>query len=291
MLNILVTGAGGQLGSELRLLGAASGNNWIYTDSDELDITDASAVRHFAESSEAHVIVNCAGYTDVEAAEDDEESAYAANCTAVKNLALAAAERGAVLIHFSTDYVFDGKSACPYTEDMPACPLSAYGRTKLAGEKAVEESGCRHLIFRTAWLYSEYGRNFLKKMLELTAGRPELQVVSDQTGSPTYAADLAQAVFRIIESGKFALHQGIFHYAGAGSCSWYEFACAIAAEAGQRTCAIHPCRTGEYPSKAPRPAYSVLDTGKYRRTFGDDVPHWSEAMKRCIAKIKENERK
>lgn len=288
MLNILVTGANGQLGNELRKLGACSANNYIYTDVAELDITDAAAVEAFAEAEKTDVIVNCAAYTNVEKAEEDEQTAYKINCTAVKNLANAAAKLNAVLIHVSTDYVFDGNGCKPYTEDEPTSPLGAYGRTKLAGEQAVTESGCRHLIFRTAWLYSEFGNNFLKTMLKLTAERPALSVVFDQVGTPTYAADLARAIFDIIESGKYTDNDGIYHFTNEGVCSWYDFTCEIAAEAGNKGCKISPCRTWEYPTKAVRPSYSLLDKSKYKRTFGAEIPHWREAMKECIKRIKEN---
>lgn len=286
MLNILVTGADGQLGRELRRAGAGSANNYIFTDVAELDITDGAAVERFVAEHRIGIVINCAAYTDVERAEEEEETAYAVNCTAVKNLADAAARHGATLVHISTDYVFDGRGSTPYTEDMPVSPQSAYGRTKLAGEQAVVASGCRYLIFRTAWLYSEYGVNFLKTMLRLTAERESLSVVADQIGTPTCAADLARALFDIVESGKYRGNGGIYHFTDEGSCSWYDFATAIAGAAGHTDCRITPCRSAEYPSRAVRPAYSVLDKGKYKRTFGADIPHWRESMKRCIEKIK-----
>ena len=285
MLNILITGANGQLGSELRRLSASSANNFIYTDVAELDITDAAAVERFVAEHRIDVIENCAAYTNVERAEEDEAAAYAINCTAVRNLAQAAARHGATLIHVSTDYVFDGTGCTPYTEDMPASPAGAYGRTKLAGERAVAESGCRYLILRTAWLYSEFGNNFLKTMLRLTAEREELNVVFDQIGTPTYAADLARAIFDIVESGKYGGNEGIYHFSNEGVCSWYDFAREIASAAGHTSCRINPCRTWEYPTKAVRPAYSVLDKGKYRRTFGAGIPHWREAMQRCLRQL------
>ena len=285
MLNILVTGADGQLGNELRRLGKASANNYIYTDVAELDITDAAAVERFVAENRIDVIENCAAYTNVERAEEDEQTAYAVNCTAVRNLADAAARHGAVLIHVSTDYVFDGRGCTPCTEDMPASPLGAYGRTKLAGERAVAESGCRYLIFRTAWLYSEYGNNFLKTMLRLTAERESLNVVFDQIGTPTCAADLAQAIFSIVEGGRYEGNEGIYHFSNEGVCSWYDFAVEMAAAAGNTACRINPCRTGEYPAVAVRPACSVLDKSKYKRTFGAAIPHWRESMRRCIDKL------
>lgn len=286
MLNILVTGANGQLGSELRRLGMVSPNNYRFTDVAELDITDAGAVRRAVVRMQADVIVNCAAYTDVERAEEDEAKADLLNHRAAGNLAAAARESGATLIHVSTDYVFDGRSCVPYTEEMATSPLGAYGRTKLAGEKAVEESGCRYLIFRTAWLYSEYGNNFLKTMLRLTAEREELKVVFDQVGTPTYAGDLALAIFTIIEGGRYAGNEGVYHFSDEGVCSWYDFAVEIAAAAGRDGCRITPCRTAEFPTKAPRPAYSVLDKHKVRETFGIDIPHWREALRYCVDKMK-----
>lgn len=289
MLNILVTGANGQLGNEMRTLGATSPNNYIYTDVSELDITDAAAVEAFVGRTRTNVIINCAAYTDVESAEENEQAAYLLNCTAVKHLAEAAKRHNALLIHISTDYVFDGLSCTPYTEDMPVSPSSAYGRTKLAGEEAVINSGCRHLIFRTSWLYSEYGCNFVKRMLRLTAERESLNVVFDQTGTPTYAADLACAIFNIVEKGEYADHDGIYHFSNEGVCSWYDLAAATAAEAENDGCTILPCRTSAFPTKAVRPAYSVLDKSKYKRTFGASIPHWHDALKRCIRKIKNND--
>ena len=288
MLNILVTGANGQLGSELRLLAAESANNYIFTDVAELDIKDAAAVERFVAENGIDIIENCAAYTDVEKAEEDEAAAYAINCRAVRSLADAADRHGAVLILISTDYVFDGCGNRPYTEDMPASPPGAYGRTKLAGEKAVAESGCRYLIFRTAWLYSAYGNNFLKMMLRLMSERESIDVVADQVGTPTYAGDLARAIFDIVEGGRYEGNEGVYHFSNEGVCSWYDFAVAIAAETGDTRCRINPCRTWEYPTKTERPAYSVLDKGKYKRTFGVQIPHWRESVKRCIAKIKEN---
>ena len=286
MLNILVTGADGQLGSELRKLGAASAHNYIYTDIAQLDITDGEAVAAFADTHAVDIIVNCAAYTNVEQAEDDEPKAYAINCTAVGNLAAAAARRNALLIHISTDYVFDGRSREPYTEDMPTAPLNAYGRTKLAGEQAIAGSGCRHIILRTAWLYSEFGRNFVKSVLRQMDERTDLKVVADQTGTPTYAADLAEALFDIIENGKYAGRYGIYHFTNEGQCSWYDLARAIALEVGNTESRIARCGTWEYPAKAVRPLFSVLDKSKFKRTFGRDIAHWSDALKRCIRQIK-----
>lgn len=285
MLNILVTGANGQLGSELRRLGAVSPNRYIFTDVAELDITDREAVRRTVSQERIDVIVNCAAYTAVDRAEDDEAAAEAINCRAVANLAEAAAEHGATMIHVSTDYVFGGTDNTPLREDMPTSPLGVYGRTKLAGERAVEESECKHLIIRTAWLYSEYGSNFLKTMLRLTAEKEHLNVVFDQVGSPTYAGDLAIAIFGIVESGKYAGNEGTYHFTDEGVCSWYDFAVEIARAAGHDKCDIRPCHSSEFPSKVVRPAYSVLDKTKIKETFGIDIPHWRESMLYCLSRL------
>ena len=286
MLNILITGANGQLGSSLRRLGGVSPHNYLFTDVAELDITDAAAVLRTVEERRIDVIVNCAAYTDVEKAEDDEPTAELLNHKAAGNLAAAAKATGATLFHVSTDYVFDGTAHTPYTEDGTPSPLGAYGRTKLAGERAVMASGCRYLIFRTAWLYSEYGHNFLKTMLRLTSERDTLQVVFDQIGTPTYAGDLALAIFSLIETGRYAGNEGVYHFTDEGVCSWYDFAHAIAAEAGHTQCTIEPCHSSEYPSKVERPAYSVLDKSKIKATFGVRIPHWTESLKVCMKNLK-----
>lgn len=281
-MNILVTGANGQLGREMQRLSAVSPNNYTFTDVAELDVTDAGAVRQAVAQTRAEVIVNCAAYTNVERAEEDEATADLLNRLAPANLAAAAAATGATLIHISTDYVFDGTTHLPYTEQSPTAPLGVYGRTKLAGEQAVEASGCSHLILRTAWLYSAFGNNFLKTMLRLTAERESLSVVFDQIGTPTYAGDLALAIFSVIEGGQLRSNEGIYHFSDEGACSWYDFAVEIAAAVGHDKCRIAPCHTAEYPSKAPRPAYSVLDKSKFKTTFGIEIPHWRESMLYCL---------
>lgn len=291
MPNILVTGANGQLGSELRRLGSVSPNRYLFTDVAELDITDPAAVLDAARSAQAEVIINCAAYTNVERAEQDTATADLLNHRAPGNLARAALETGATLFHISTDYVFDGRSCTPYTEEAPTAPLGVYGRTKLAGEEAVRESGCKHLIFRTAWLYSEYGSNFLKTMLRLTAERESLNVVFDQVGTPTYAGDLAMALFSLVEGGHYAGHKGTYHFSDEGVCSWYDFAVEIAAAAGHDRCRIEPCRTADFPTEAARPAYSVLDKDKVKRTFGIEIPHWRESMRYCLERIRANNEK
>ena len=281
-MNILVTGANGQLGREMQRLSAVSPNNYTFTDVAELDVTDAGAVRQAVAQTRAEVIVNCAAYTNVERAEEDEPTADLLNHKAAAYLAAAAKETGATLIHVSTDYVFDGTAHLPYTEDAPTAPLGVYGRTKLAGERAVAESGCKYLTFRTAWLYSEYGNNFLKTMLRLTAEKERLNVVFDQAGTPTYAGDLAMTIFSIVEGGYFAGNEGLYHFSNEGVASWYDFAAEIAAAAGHDKCRIRPCRTAEFPTKAARPAYSVLDKSKIKETFGLEIPHWRESMLYCL---------
>lgn len=286
MLNILITGANGQLGNEMRRLGATSDNRYFFTDVAELDITDAGAVHRMVRDEQIDVIVNCAAYTNVDKAEDDAATADLLNHCAAGNLAAAAKESGATLIHISTDYVFQGDGNTPCHEDEPTDPLGVYGKTKLAGEAAVQVSGCRYLIFRTAWLYSEYGNNFVKTMLRLTAERDRLTVVFDQVGTPTYAADLAAALFGIIEEGKFAGNEGIYHFSNEGVCSWYDFAHEIAAIAGNTGCDIQPCHSSEYPSKTKRPAFSVLDKSKVKSTFGITIPHWRDSLIRCLERLR-----
>lgn len=285
-MNILVTGANGQLGNEMRRLGAVSPNNYIFTDVAELDITDATAVSEAVKGNGIEIIVNCAAYTNVDKAESDEAAAVLINATAVANLAAAMKEVGGTLFHVSTDYVFGLDGNTPRREDMPTAPLGVYGRTKLMGEEAIKKSGCKALIFRTAWLYSEYGNNFLKTMLRLTAEREQLNVVFDQVGTPTYAGDLALAIFSIIEAGVYAGNEGIYHFSNEGVCSWYDFAVEIAAVAGNTDCRISPCHSSEFPSPVTRPPYSVLDKTKIKKTFDIDIPHWRESMEYCIKRIK-----
>lgn len=289
-MNILVTGANGQLGSCLRDVAAGSTDNYIFTDVAELDITDAAAVRKAVSDNAVNVIVNCAAYTNVDKAEDDAAFAELLNATAVRNLAEAAKGNGATLIHISTDYVF-GKEPynVPCREDQKGTPTGVYGLTKLHGEQAIAETGVKALIFRTAWLYSEYGRNFVKTMLNLTSTRPELKVVFDQTGTPTYAGDLAHALFDIIENRRFAGNEGVYHYSNEGVCSWYDFTKMIAEYAGNTACDIQPCHSDEFPSKVVRPSYSVLDKTKFKNTFGIKVPYWTDSLRRCIANLKTTE--
>ena len=287
-MNILVTGANGQLGCEMRRLGAVSPNNYIFTDVAELDITNADAVMYVAKHYSIDAIINCAAYTNVDKAESDQATAELINATAVGNLARAMKEVGGTLFHVSTDYVFGSEGNTPRTEDMPLNPLGVYGLTKLHGEQAIEESGCKALIFRTAWLYSEFGNNFLKTMLRLTAEREQLNVVFDQVGTPTYAGDLALAIFSIIEAGVYPGNEGIYHFSNEGVCSWYDFAVEIAAAAGNTNCRINPCHSSEFPSPVTRPPYSVLDKTKIKKTFDIDIPHWRESMEYCIKRLKAN---
>ncbi len=281
-MKILVTGSNGQLGNEMRRVAMEScrQHEFIFTDVAELDITNAAAVLEAARGVGA--IVNCAAYTNVDAAEDDEETAYLINATAAANLAAAARAEGALLIHVSTDYVFGGEGNTPRTEDMPTNPLGAYGRTKLAGEQAILESGCRSVILRTAWLYSIHGKNFVKTMLNLMASRQELRVVFDQVGTPTYAGDLADTIGTILNTPAPA--EGVYHYSNEGVCSWYDFAVAIGQLAGS-SCQVKPCHSHEFPSKVERPAFSVLDKTKIRTAFNLPIPHWHKSLQSCIEKL------
>ena len=289
MLNILVTGADGQLGNAVRIAARNSANNYIFTDIAELDITNAEAVATMVKQNDINVIVNCAAYTNVDKAEEDAGTAELLNAKAVRNLADAAKENDGTLIHVSTDYVFGGNHGnTPRTEEEPANPTGVYGLTKLHGEQEIEKSGCRYLIFRTAWLYSEFGNNFLKTMLRLTAERDAVDVVFDQIGTPTYAADLAAVISGIIENEKYKGREGIYHYSNEGVCSWFDFAMAIAEMAGNTNCVIRPCHSCEFPSKVVRPAYSVLDKTKFKRTFGLTIPYWAHSLKTCIGNLKNN---
>ena len=282
---ILVTGANGQLGSEMRKLGAVSPNEYIFTDVAELDITDKAAVMAFAEQTKIDVIVNCAAYTNVDKAEDDEATAELINATAVRNLAEAAKAQDATLFHVSTDYVFGAEGNTPRSEDMPTNPLGVYGTTKLHGEQAIQEVGAKAIIIRTAWLYSEFGNNFLKTMLRLTKEKESLNVVFDQVGTPTYAGDLALVIFSIIEGNIYIGNEGTYHFSNEGVCSWYDFATEIAIAAGHDGCNIQPCHSSEFPSKVTRPPYSVLDKTKIKQTFGVDIPHWRDSMLYCLERL------
>lgn len=283
-MNILVTGANGQLGNEMRIVSRESADNYIFTDVAELDITDLEAVRCMVAEKNIKVIVNCAAYTNVDKAEEDVEFCELLNAKAVENLAVAMKEVDGLLVHVSTDYVFGGDPYnTPCTEDKKGTPTGVYGLSKLHGEQNIQRVGCHHLIIRTAWLYSEFGKNFVKTMLTLTATKPQLKVVFDQVGTPTYAYDLAAAIYNIVENRKYEGNDGVYHYSNEGVCSWYDFTKMIAEYAGNTACDIQPCHSNEFPSKVVRPAYSVLDKTKIKTTFGLSVPYWTASLKKCLA--------
>ena len=280
MKTILVTGANGQLGNSIRRLAAGYPQYaFVFTDVDTLDICDAQAVNAFVKEKQVDYIINCAAYTAVDKAEDDEALCLRINRDAVRNLGEAARMAGARVIHVSTDYVFDGTAHIPYTEDCDPCPDSVYGTTKLEGEYDVMNYCEKAVVIRTAWLYSTFGNNFVKTMIRLGKERDSLGVVFDQIGTPTYANDLAQAIYTIINKG---IVRGIYHFSNEGVCSWYDFTVAIHRLARITSCKVKPLHTAEYPAKANRPAYSVLDKTKIKTTFGIEIPHWEESLKRCI---------
>ncbi len=282
---ILVTGANGQLGNEMRRVAEKGNDRYLFTDVAELDITDYGAISNIVSSESVDVIVNCAAYTNVDKAEDDYELANLLNNRAVGYLAMAAKVSGATLIHISTDYVFDGTAHVPYTEQEPTAPIGVYGKTKLAGERSVIESGCNYIIIRTSWLYSQWGGNFVKTMQRLTAERESLNVIFDQIGTPTYAGDLADAIGDII-STKQLDRSGVYHFSNEGVCSWYDFANLIAQKSGN-TCDILPIHSSEFPAKVTRPHYSVLDKSKFKSTFGVRIPYWIESLDKCINELNE----
>lgn len=309
-MNILVTGANGQLGNEMRIKTLGSANKYIFTDvidaqpesidmlhklagqkvdvsTVKLDITDLEAVRKMVRENGVNVIVNCAAYTNVDKAETDAEFAELLNSKAPQNLATAMSEVGGLLVHISTDYVF-GKEPynTPCREDQKGTPTGVYGLTKLHGEQNIMVSGCNYIIIRTAWLYSEFGKNFVKTMLNLTATKPELKVVFDQVGTPTYAGDLAEVIVGIIDGNKFEGNTGIYHYSNEGVCSWFDFTKMIAEYSGQTACNIQPCHSEEFPSPVKRPSFSVLDKTKIKSVFSLSVPYWTESLKNCIKNLK-----
>ena len=308
-MNVLVTGANGQLGSEMRLVCESSADKYIFTDVVELpgvdtlilDITDLDAVRKVVSEYDIKAIVNCAAYTNVDKAEDDVELCALLNAKAPENLAVAMKEAGGLLVHVSTDYVFGGDPYnTPCTEDRKGTPTGVYGQTKLDGEIAIQNSGCHHVIIRTAWLYSEFGKNFVKTMINLTSTKPELKVVFDQVGTPTYALDLAKAIQVVLKDFAESVisterqrvekstyqKSGIYHYSNEGVCSWFDFTKMIAEYAGNDSCEVLPCHSNEFPSKVKRPAYSVLDKTKIKDTFGISVPYWTDSLKKCINNLK-----
>lgn len=299
-MNILITGANGQLGNEMRLVSRKTTDRYIFTDVVEvegvettlLDMTDSEAVNKMADDEEIDIIVNCAAYTNVDKAETDEALCRRLNAEAPSILAKAMQRRGGLLIHISTDYVFGGDPYnVPCREEQKGTPTGVYGQTKLEGEQAIIGSGCRYVILRTAWLYSEYGRNFVKTMLSLTATKPQLRVVFDQVGTPTYALDLAEAIVAIVAKGKEShakgeeIPSGIYHYSNEGVCSWYDFTKVIAQMAGHTQCDIQPCHSNEFPSPVHRPSYAVLDKTKIKETFGLSIPYWTDSLRRCLANL------
>ena len=291
-----MTGANGQLGNEMRLVTHRSQDQYFFSDINEqegqdtihIDITDKESVNRFVQENDIKLIVNCAAYTNVDKAESDYNAAELLNATAVRNLAEVMKEVDGTLVHISTDYVFGGGDRkTPYTEDLPTSPSSVYGITKLHGERAILETECSYVIIRTSWLYSEFGKNFVKTMMSLTASRPELKVVFDQVGTPTYAGDLADAIFHIVEHRLYAGHNGIYHYSNEGVCSWYDFALKISENAGNTQCKVQPCLSHEFPSPVTRPSYSVLNKTKFKETFEVDIPYWSDSLQICMNKLLE----
>lgn len=283
---ILVTGANGQLGNEMRILAIQYPEfDCVFTDKDELDICDEAAVTHFVEQQKIDAVVNCAAYTAVDKAESNAETCKVLNSAAPGILAKAIGRCGGCLIQISTDYVFDGTACTPYREDAPTCPKSVYGSTKLAGEQEAMSLCPDTMIIRTAWLYSSFGNNFVKTMLRLGRERSELGVVFDQVGTPTYARDLADVIFRALRKG---VVPGIYHFSNEGVCSWYDFAKAIHRLAGISTCRVRPLRTEEYPTPAQRPHYSVLDKKKIRDTYAVEVPYWEDSLAACIRLLEQN---
>lgn len=284
-MTILVTGANGQLGNEMRNVSKSSSDHYIFTDVAELDITNIEAIRKIVRDEQVGVIVNCAAYTNVDKAEDDQAMADLINHKAVENLASVAKEANALLVHVSTDYVFGGNQYnIPICEEASTNPLGVYGVTKLHGEEAILRSGCEYLIFRTAWLYSPYGNNFVKTMRRLTSEKDSLKVVFDQVGTPTFAADLASIIYKVLSERLYTKHQGIYHFSNEGVISWYDFAQEICALSGN-TCDIQPCHSHEFPSKVTRPSYSVLDKTKVKSDFGITIPYWRDSLVRCINQL------
>ncbi len=308
---ILVTGANGQLGNEMRIVARGSKDKYIFTDvcdehpesvemlhklagedvdtsTTKLDITNLDAICKMVNENDVKVIVNCAAWTNVDGAEEPEKHDLVEllNAKAPENLAIAMKEVNGLLIHISTDYVFGGDPYnTPCREDQKGTPTGVYGLTKLHGEQNIQKTGVNYLIFRTAWLYSEFGKNFVKTMLNLTATKPQLKVVFDQVGTPTFAYDLAAAIFDIIENRRYEGNTGIYHYSNEGVCSWFDFTKLIAEYAGNFCCEIQPCHSDEFPSKVKRPSFSVLDKTKIKKTIGINIPFWTESLKQCISRL------
>lgn len=310
-MTILVTGANGQLGNEMRIVSKNSEDRFVFTDvvdaseesiamlkklaGDEirtdtvyLDITSLDAIREIVKENNVNVIVNCAAYTNVDAAEDHEDLAELLNTKAPENLAVAMKEVNGLLVHISTDYVFGGDPYnTPCKEDQKGTPTGVYGLTKLHGEQAIQRVGCQYIIIRTAWLYSEFGKNFVKTMLYLTATKPQLRVVFDQAGTPTYALDLANVLYGIVEDCKYEGNTGIYHFSNEGVCSWFDFSIMIAEYSNHLGCDIQPCHSNEFPSRVKRPSFSVLDKTKVKQYFGISIPYWTHSLKKCIANLGE----
>ena len=287
-MNILVLGASGQLGQELRVATEGSAQHYTFASRSELDVTDQLAIQHFVQDHHIDTIINCSAYTAVDRAEDEPEEADRINHQAVAALAALAKAQGLYLIHISTDYVFAGDSHRPITEEETPRPQSVYGRTKLLGEDAIRRAGCRALILRTSWLYSTYGANFLKTMCRLMQERQELSIVFDQIGTPTYARDLARFIVSYLEQDKGTRQEGTYHFSDEGVASWYDFAEAIRHRMGY-SCQLHPIRSEQYPTKATRPSYSVLDKAKLKRDFGITLPHWQTSLEDCLNQLTSTE--
>lgn len=289
-MNILVTGSKGQLGTCIQdlILESATPNRYFFTDIDELDICDEEAVDAFIDSHKIDIVINCAAYTNVDKAEEPEErdKVFDVNARAVDVLARSINKRNGYIIHISTDYVFGGNfNNVPCDELQAPNPTGVYGKSKLEGEKAIAMSGCKAVILRTSWLYSEYGRNFVKTMLDLTGKLPTLKVVFDQCGTPTYARDLAAAILDLVEHNRLNGNEGIYNYSNEGVCSWFDFTKAIQRLSANNSCNVIPCHSNEFPSKVKRPPYSVLDKTKYKTVFGRDIPYWEDSLKKCIVNL------
>jgi len=285
MNTILITGSHGQLGNEMQQAAIRfPAFNFLYTDVEDLDICDKAALSDFVKANKVNIIVNCAAYTAVDKAEDDVALCYKINSDAVRNIGEVASENNLKVVHVSTDYVFDGTNYLPYNEDQPVCPATVYGKSKLAGEQALMETCKQAVILRTAWLYSSFGNNFVKTMMKLGTDRDSLNVIFDQVGTPTYAADLANTILKVLSHETFV--PGIYHFSDEGVCSWYDFTKSIHRIAGI-TCNVQPIETKDYPARTPRPHYSVLNKAKIKSTYGMVIPHWEESLVRCIDILKQ----
>lgn len=294
-MNILVTGANGQLGNEMQLVSKNSKDHYIFTDVcdgyTKLDITNIEDIRNMVQENDVRCIINCAAWTNVDKAETAGNIVETLNAVAPENLAKVMKEVDGLLVHISTDYVFGGDPYnTPCKEDMKGTPTGVYGLTKLHGEEKIQATGVNHIILRTAWLYSEFGQNFVKTMMNLTATKPQLKVVFDQCGTPTYAGDLAETIFTIIEERQYEGKTGIYHFSNEGVCSWYDFTIKIAELAGNTTCDIQPCHSNEFPSPVKRPAYSVLDKTKIKETFGIKIPYWVDSLRKCMKNLQEQDK-